>query len=66
MAKTKKKQKELCNFLVQVPRQLRLAFKKECYKQRRSAKAAIEMFMEAVISKQLTFGNGLKIKKKKK
>lgn len=69
MAKKKKKlqnQKDLCLFVVQVPRNLKLAFRKACCKQGSSAKNAIELLMRAVIDKQITFNKGLKFTKKSK
>jgi len=69
-AKVKKKKKPkgelLCCFLVQVPEPLRLSFKKAYHKQRITARAAITLFMQAVLTREITFNRtSLKINKVK-
>jgi len=55
-----------CNFLILVPRSLRMNFREACYKRGITAKSAVMLFMWATIRGEVVFNKSLKFSKKSK
>ncbi len=60
----KKKKIEQCLFVIEVPRKLKLDFRKVCHKQGSTAKNAIQLLMRAAIDGKVRFNKSLKFTKK--